>query len=166
MAPPGRLLLLLEQLRQLGRELIEPVDLKAWVKSQRLPERGAGEVLVAAEELDDRVPHECVVAVGGRSGSRGIESSPQQGLGRVEMVGRELYAGRIDQLGDTRLAQQRTGRCEYDGDEHDDERPRHAAQSCCGALRASSHGATAVSDPRRPRAGPNVPRGSRSAAAP
>src|SRR2546422_2679086 len=147
MASPG-CLLLLEQLRQLGRELVEPVDIQAWVKSQRLPERGAGEVLVAAEELNDPVPHECVVAVGGRSESRAIESRTQQGLGRVEMVGRELYAGGIDQLGDTRLAQQRTGRCEYDGDEHDDGRPRHPAQSCLGAPRASSRRATAASDPR------------------
>src|SRR2546426_12372887 len=83
-----------------------------------------------------------------RSLSRAIESRTQQGLGRVEMVGCELNPGRIDQLGDTRLAQQRTEWCEYEGDEHDDGRPRHAAQSCCGALRASSRRATAASDPR------------------
>src|SRR5881628_42860 len=96
MAPPGCLLLLLEQLRQLGRELVEPVDIQAWVEGQRLTERCAGEVLVAAQELHDPVPHECVVAVGGRSGSGGIESSTQQGLGGVEMVRIDLYAGGID----------------------------------------------------------------------
>src|SRR5437899_5692084 len=32
----------------------------------------------------------------------------------------------------TTLFRSRTGRCEYDGDEHDDGRPRHAAQSCLG----------------------------------
>src|SRR2546425_11446104 len=68
-----------------------------------MPERGASEVFISAEELHDPFPHERVRALRGHSMSGRIESCTKQGLGAVQMAGGKLCASGIDQLGGARL---------------------------------------------------------------
>src|SRR4029077_7783392 len=94
-----RRLLLLEDLRQLVRHLVEALNVEAPIEGARLPERGACAGLVTFDELDDPLPHQRVDALPGRGSGAAVEGHAEQGGRPVRVIGGELHSRGVYELG-------------------------------------------------------------------